>query len=123
MARYCPPCKFDRNLGSSSAYKGYYAPNIVRSKDLIAWEESLFKPIMKHSDEDKQIANPKLTQEQRDRIAKAADLNNSDVDFCEFQGKTIITYSWGNQTGIEHLAEARYDGAEADFLRAFFPMP
>ena len=105
------------------AYKGYYAPNIVRSRDLMAWEESPFKPIMKHSDEDKQIANPKLTPEQRDRIAKAVDINNSDVDFCEFQGKTIITYSWGNQTGIEHLAEARYEGTEADFLRAFFPKP
>jgi alpha-L-fucosidase len=103
------------------SYPGYYAPNIVRSKDLIHWEESPFKPIMKHSDEDRKIANPKLTHEQRDRIAKAVNLNNSDLDFCEFQGKTIIMYSWGNQTGIEHLAEAVYEGTEADFLRGFFP--
>ncbi len=104
------------------AYPGpWYAPHIVRSKDLIAWEESPFKPIMKHSDEDRKIANPKLTQEQRDRIAKAVNLNNSDVDFCEFQGKTVIVYSWGNQQGIEHLAEAEYAGSEADFLRGFFP--
>ena len=104
------------------AYPGpSYAPHIVRSKDLIAWEPSPFNPIMKHSDDDKKIANPQLTQAQRDRIAKAVDLNNSDVDFCEFQGKTIITYSWGNQTGIEHLAEAVYEGSEADFLKGFFP--
>lgn len=103
------------------AYKGFYAPNIVRSRDLVKWEESPFKPIMKHSDEDKKIANPKLTAEEKDQIAKAENLNNSDVDFCEFQGKTVITYSWGNQKGIEFLAEAVYDGSEAGFLRGFFP--
>ena len=48
-------------------------------------------------------------------------MNNSDVDYCEFSGKTIITYSWGNQQGTEFLAEGAYDGPVADFLKAFFP--
>lgn len=103
------------------AYPGYWAPHIVRSKDLVAWEDSPFKPIMKHSAEDKRIANPKLTEAEQKRIAEAVNVNNSDVDFCEFQGKTIIYYSWGNQHGIEHLAEALYEGPEAQFLREFFP--
>jgi hypothetical protein len=104
------------------AYPGpSYAPHIVRSKDLITWEGSPFKPIMKHSDEDKKVANPNLTEAQRKRIADAVNINNSDVDFCEFQEKTIINYSWGNQQGIEHLAEAVYDGSEAQFLKSFFP--
>ena len=51
----------------------------------------------------------------------AVNINNSDIDLCEFQGKTVIYYSWGNQQGIEHLAEAVYDGPLADFLRSFFP--
>jgi hypothetical protein len=106
------------------AYPGpWYAPHVVRSKDLITWEQSPFKPIMRHSDEDRAIANPKLTEAQRNRIASAVNLNNSDVDFCEFHGKTVIYYSWGNQQGIEHLAEARFDGSEAEFLRSFFPKP
>jgi hypothetical protein len=121
----CPALRFldDRYyMVYLEAYPGpSYAPHIVRSRDLITWEESPFKPIMKHSDEDKKIANPKLTEEQRKRIADAVNINNSDVDFCEFQGKTIINYSWGNQQGIEHLAEAVYDGSEAQFLRSFFP--
>jgi alpha-L-fucosidase len=103
------------------SYPGFYASNIVRSKDLVSWEESPFKPIMKHSDEDRKIANPKLSPELQKRIAEARDINNSDLDFCEFRGKTIITYSWGNQQGTEHLAEAEYEGGEADFLRGFFP--
>lgn len=103
------------------AYPGSYAPNIVRSKDLVAWEESPYKPIMKYSDDDKQIANPGLPPELRKRIADAKNINNSDVDFCEFQGKTVITYSWGNQMGVEHLAGAEYEGTEAAFLKGFFP--
>lgn len=100
---------------------GSYAPYIVRSKDLVQWEESPFNPIMRHSDEDRVIANAELTPEQRERVATAKNLNNSDVDFCEFQGKTVIYYSWGNQQGVEHLAEAVYEGDEASFLEGFFP--
>ena len=47
--------------------------------------------------------------------------DNSDVDFCEFRGKTIIYYSWGNQQGTEFLAEAVYDGTMASLLKAWFP--
>jgi hypothetical protein len=47
--------------------------------------------------------------------------NNSDVDFCEFRGRTIIYYSWGDQQGTEFLAEAVYDGSLASFLKGFFP--
>jgi hypothetical protein len=63
---------------------------------------------MTFSDADRRIANAKLTSDEKDRIAKAVNLNNSDVDLCEFGGKTVIYYSWGNQQGIEHLAEAVY---------------
>jgi hypothetical protein len=98
-----------------------YETHVVRSKDLIRWESSPLTPVLKASPEDKRIAYPELTTDQREKIASALDLNNSDVDLCEFQGKTIITYSWGNQQGTEFLAEAVYDGTLAGFLRGFFP--
>lgn len=98
-----------------------YAPHIIRSKDLAVWEDSPLNPVMSHSSEDKRIANPKLSPEQRDRIASALNLNNSDVDLCEYGGKTIIYYSWGNQHGTEFLAEAEYEGTLAEFIRGFFP--
>jgi len=103
------------------AYPGYWAPHIVRSKDLMSWESSPLNPIMKHSDEDRRPASPKLTPEECQRLVTAKNVNNSDVDFCEFQGKTIIYYSWGDQQGTEHLAEAVYEGSETAFLKAFFP--
>lgn len=98
-----------------------YESLLVRSKDLIHWESSRFNPVLAHSEADKQIANPKLTEEQRQEIAAAKNINNSDFDLCEYKGQTIITYSWGNQQGKEFLAGAVYDGKPADFLRGFFP--
>ena len=98
-----------------------YQSHIVRSKDLVNWESSPLNPVLKFSPEDKRIANPKLTPEERDRIAKAVNLNNSDFDLCEFKGNVVIYYSWGNQHGIEHLAEAVYHGTMESFLRGFFP--
>jgi len=101
--------------------KGGYAQRVVRSKDLIHWELSPFESVLMWGDEDKKIANPKLTDAQRKEIAEAENVNNSDFDYCEFEGKLIINYSWGNQRGLEFLAEARYDGTEAEFLTALFP--
>jgi pimeloyl-ACP methyl ester carboxylesterase len=102
------------------AHNGYEM-RVVRSRDLIHWEPSPLNPVLRASPEDKRIANPKLTDAQRARIATAVNLNNSDIDFCEWQGRLVINYSWGNQQGIEHLAEAVYDGTEAQFLRGWFP--
>ena len=72
-------------------------------------------------DGDRKIADPNMSQEHRERVATAKNVNNSDVDFCEVEGGTYIVYSWGNQHGIEHLAEAWYDGTEAELLQGFFP--
>jgi lysophospholipase L1-like esterase len=102
------------------AHNGYEM-RVVRSRDLIHWEPSKLNPVLKNSAEDKRIANPKMPDAHRTRIANAVNLNNSDIDFCEFEGQLRITYSWGNQQGIEHLAEAIYDGTEAEFLRSWFP--
>lgn len=98
-----------------------YEMRVVRSKDLIHWELSPLNPVLKASAEDKQIANPELTAEQRQRIAEARNINNSDIDFCQHHGRLIINYSWGNQQGTEFLAEAVYDGTLEEFLRGWFP--
>ncbi|PYK01725.1 MAG: hypothetical protein DME23_03510 [Verrucomicrobia bacterium] len=102
------------------AHEGYEM-RVVRSRDLIHWEPSPLNPVLRASPEDKRIANPKLTEAQRARIAHAINLNNSDIDFCEWQGRLIINYSWGNQQGVEHLAEAVYDGTLEQFLHGWFP--
>jgi len=98
-----------------------YEMRVVRSRDLIHWEPSPLNPVLRASPEDRRIANAALNDSQRTRVAHAVNLNNSDIDFCEWQGRLIINYSWGNQQGVEHLAEARYDGTPRQFLQGWFP--
>jgi alpha-L-fucosidase len=103
-----------------SVPQGHYAPYVVRSRDLVTWEESPRNPLFAADDEDKQIANPALTEAQCQHIAAATNINNSDVDFCTYQGVTTISYSWGNQQGIEFLAQATFAGTEQELLEAMF---
>jgi hypothetical protein len=128
----------DRYAGSPSLYAfegdpyyyvGYleaypdrkYANCIARSKDLISWEYSPVNPVLMYDDlEDKKIANPHLTPLDRNRIKEALNINNSDMELCEYLGRTIIYYSWGDQRGHEFLAEACYEGGMHEFLKAFF---
>lgn len=99
----------------------HYETWVVRSRDLITWESSPLNPVMQASEEDKKIADPDLTPEQRQHIAAAVNINNSDIDLCEFQGRVVINYAWGNQKGTEFLAEAVFEGKLSDFLRGWFP--
>ncbi len=94
---------------------------VVRSKDLVHWEPSPLNPVLRASEADRRIANPDLTEAQRHRIATATNRNNSDIAFCGYQGRVIINYSWGNQRGTEHLAEAVYHGTVEALLRGWFP--
>ncbi len=115
--------------GDKHYYVGYcealpnarYSNCIARSVDLINWEYSPYNPVLMYDDvEDKKIASPFLTEKERERIEKALDINNSDMEFCEFLGRTIIYYSWGDQMGTEFLAEACYEGPLAEFLQGLF---
>lgn len=98
-----------------------WLPYIVRSKDLRLFEPGLRNPIMIHSDEDKQLVRPdRFSPEEQAYIQNAVNCNNSDVDLCLYNGKTVILYSWGNQLGKEFLALAEYDGPPEAFLASFF---
>lgn len=98
-----------------------FANSIARSKDLIKWEYSPINPVLMYEeDKDKMIANPLLTEHERARISRALDVNNSDLEMCEFGGRTIMYYSWGSQRGIEFLAEASYEGTMKELLQSYF---
>lgn len=94
---------------------------VVRSQDLVHWETSPLNPVLRPSAHDKKIFNDALEVAFRKKIAEADNTNNSDFDFCEYQGKLIINYSWGNQMGKEFLAEATYEGTTEQFLASWFP--
>ena len=103
-------------------YEGHgYEQYVVRSRDLVRWEQSPLNPVLRASEGDRCIASDRLSEAHRQRIATAVDINNSDIDFCEFEGRVVINYSWGNQQGCEHLAEAVFEGTEAEFLKGWFP--
>ncbi len=97
-----------------------YTTCLARSTDLISWEYSPLNPVLMFDDNDKQIANPFLTPAEQERIHRAWDCNNSDLEICEFNGRTILYYSWGCQMGNEFLAEACYEGTLKAFLQGYF---
>jgi hypothetical protein len=99
----------------------HYETYVVRSKDLVTWASSPLNPVLWATAEDKNITNPNLTTEQRHHISEAVNINNSDIDFCEFNDRLIINYAWGNQQGTEFLAEAVYEGTLKKFLTGWFP--
>ncbi|RIH63751.1 hypothetical protein D1164_18530 [Mariniphaga sediminis] len=103
------------------AHNGYEM-RVVRSKDLKNWEPSPLNPVLKASDADRQIINKSLSDTLVHKITTAENRNNSDMDFCEFKGKLIINYSWGNQKGEEYLGEAEYKGTMEQFLNGWFPI-
>ncbi len=97
-----------------------YEVYLVRSTDLISWQASPHMPFLRHSAEDKQLYSDQFTAAEKERISQAVNINNSDPDFCQWQDKTVIYYSWGDQQGVEHLAEAVYEGPLVELLEGFF---
>jgi len=93
---------------------------LARSRDLKQWDLSPMNPVLKACDKDRRMAVNFSSQEQ-ERIRTAVNTNNSDMDLCEFEGSLVINYSWGNQHGIEHLAEARFAGSLHGFFSGYFP--
>lgn len=99
-----------------------YSVFVSRSRDLKTWEDSPLNPVMRADEDDRKIApGVVFTEAQKQRIATAKDINNSDIDVLEHDGKCVISYSWGNQHGTEHLATAKYRGTLASFLEGWFP--
>ncbi len=105
----CLPC---------SRYTNY----IYRTKDFRDWEVGNYNPILMPSEED-HILSPRaadITPELFDGIQKCFNINNSDIDMCDYNGKVYINYLCGNQLGFYYMAEAEAEGTVADFLKSYF---
>ncbi len=99
-----------------------YTSYISRTKDFVHWELGKYNPIMMPSEEDR-IISPiaaDMSAELLEGIKTAFNINISDLDMCEYEGKTLITYNAGNQLGFYYLLEAEYDGPLDKFLEHFF---
>lgn len=98
-----------------------YAPYIYRTKDFFTWEVGLHNPVLMYSKEDR-IPKPgvKLPADQLERIRTHNNINNCDIDLCEFEGKTHIFYLTGDQGSYCIMCEAIYEGPMEEFLKSFF---
>lgn len=77
---------------------------ITRSKDLRRWELS--------------AANPVLRAEGLDE-----GINASDPDIVEFQGKTLLYFSVGDQLTWMNIKRAVYPGSMAEFFKSWYATP
>lgn len=98
-----------------------YAPYIYRTKNFFDWEVGFHNPIMMWSDEDRV---PKkgcsFTDEELSLLKTGLNINCSDIDLFEYEGRTHIYYSNGDQMTYSFLCEAVYDGPLDKFLQSFF---
>lgn len=100
----------------------HYTNYVYRTKDFETYEIAPYNPILMPDNDDK-IISPyacDLDEEKLERIRTGFNINNSDIDMCDYNGKTIITYNIGNQLGFYALCEAEYDGTVDEFLAACF---
>lgn len=99
-----------------------YTNYLYRTKDFYTWEVGKYNPFLMPSNEDKLIS-PRaagFTESFLDEIKTGFNIDNSDVDLCDYNGKVYINYSVGNQLGFYYMCEAEYDGTVAELLRRFF---
>ncbi len=98
-----------------------YAPYIYRTRDFITWEIGYHNPVLWIGPEDHRIMEgcvfPKEIEED---IKTYHNINNCDLDLCEFEGKTYITYGTGDQLGQSYCCLAVYDGTLTAFCQHFF---
>ena len=103
-------------------YRYGFKTRVARSHDLKSWE---FSPhvVLDYDPMDKMlypVPTREFTDSEKAYIAGAKDVNASDLDMCEFKGKLICFYSWGNQRGNEFSALAEADCTEREFCESFF---
>lgn len=98
-----------------------YAPYIYRTRDFDTYEVGFHNPIMMWSDEDRNVCpGHHFSDTELELLRTGLNINCSDLVFYEYEGKTVIYYSNGDQMSYSFLCKAEYDGPMSEFLKAFF---
>lgn len=101
----------------------HYTNYIFRTKDFKDWYVGYYNPILMPDEDDRKISPhaADLTEELLEQITGTGfNINNSDIDMCDWNGKIYMNYLVGNQLGFYYMCEAEYDGTVADFLKSYF---
>lgn len=98
-----------------------YEPYIYRTKDFYTWEIGLHNPVLWVSREDR-FPKPGVVfdEETLSKIRHYLNINDCDVDLCEFKGQTHLFYMTGDQLSLGFMCEAVYEGPMEEFLKSFF---
>lgn len=98
-----------------------FAPYISRTTDFTTWEIGYHNPVLMYSIED-HFPKPgvKFSEDRIKHFRNYLNINDCDVDLCEFEGKTYLFYMTGDQLGQGCTCEAVYDGPINEFFKAFF---
>ena len=98
-----------------------FAPYIYRTQDFLNWEIGIHNPVLMFDEDDRKPAEGySFTPEEMEYITTYVNINDCDVDLCEFEGKTYVYYMTGNQLGGGVDCKAVYDGPMSEFLKAWF---
>ncbi len=99
-----------------------FTNHIFRTKDFENWYAGHYNPVLMPSNEDKLISAHAcdIDEDTLKRIETAYNCNNSDIDMCDWNGKTYINYLCGNQYNFYWMCEAEFDGTVAEFLKSYF---
>ena len=99
-----------------------YCFYITRTQNFENWYFGKYNPFLYITNDDIKVSEhaADITEEMHDCIPTGYYCSASDVDFCEYHGKTIINYIIGNQLGFAFIAEAEYDGPPEEMLENFF---
>ena len=120
----CPTIRFCDDyyymLYLEGSYEEGFRQHLVRSVDLRQWQQSPFNPFLDFSAAD-YLFKSEFPLAEKGIINRAVNINNSDADLCEYENKVVIYYSWGDQKGVEFLAEAFAPGPLNQFLASWFP--
>jgi hypothetical protein len=102
-------------------YRKGFKTMVARSRDLKDWEFSAHV-VLDYDVADRKIHPAgRFNAKELAEIASAVNINASDLDMCEFGGRLVCFYSWGNQRGKEYSALAEADCTEREFCESFFP--
>ena len=99
-------------VGKNSLDNNCYDTRIARSKDLFNWEDaSCNKPFIEFDSSRKTAP---------EHYPDAWEINASDAEMHEWQGKTIVYFNGGDQMTCGDLQVAEYPGKMKDLVEAFF---
>lgn len=116
----------DRYVGGPSMYfvngffyvlyleqrKGFYETRVTRSRDLVSWEDA---------PDDRPFLTPDMTYKTNPELyPEVVEINASDPEMIERDGKVWVWWNGGNQAGCSDLKFAEYDGSMQTLLESFF---